>query len=295
MLGQVNRAELATVVRRGRERIRPEDVGMPAGLHRRVPGLRREELAMLAGISVDYVVRLEQGRSSQPSAQVLTALARALRFNSDERDELFLLAGVAPPAPGTIDLQVRPSILRLIDRFADLPTIVLSAKGDVLAWNAMASALHGDWSALPADRRNINRLRFLPDPGDPLRSGVVSGPEERESTSAQAVMGLRAAAARYPKDLELQRLIAELMDSDEFSRLWEAGGASTWRSHRKTVRHPRLGPLTLDCDTLHVPDTDQMVVVYSAAPGTTEAEALALLRVIGTQDLREPRRVTAVE
>ncbi|HEU0041576.1 MAG TPA: helix-turn-helix transcriptional regulator [Jiangellaceae bacterium] len=291
----MNRDELGAVVRRGRERIRPEDVGMPAGLHRRVPGLRREELAMLAGISVDYVVRLEQGRSSQPSDQVLTALARALRLNTDERDELFLLAGAAPPAPGTIDLQVRPSILRLIDRFADLPTIVLSAKGDVLAWNAMSSALHGDWSTLPPHRRNINRLRFLPDPADPLRSSIVSDPDARQSTSAQAVMGLRAAAARYPKDRELQRLIAELMASDEFSRLWEAGGASTWRSHRKTVHHPRLGSLTLDCDTLHVPDTDQMVVVYSAAPGTPEADALALLRVIGTQDLGEPAPATAVE
>jgi transcriptional regulator with XRE-family HTH domain len=286
----VNRQELAAVIRRARERLTPDQVGLPAGLHRRVAGLRREELALLAGISVDYVVRLEQGRSTRPSGQVLTALARALRLSRDERDELFHLAGTPPPAPGTIDLHVRPSVLRLIDRFADLPTIVLSAKGDVLAWNAMASALHGDWSALPPERRNINRLRFLPAPADPERSVVAQSPEERASTAAHAVMGLRAAAARYPKDAELLRLVADLRaGSEEFARRWDDGGVSGWRSHRKTITHPQLGSLTLDCDTLHVPDADQLVVVYSAAAGTPEHDQLALLRVLGTQDLTTAR------
>jgi len=281
----MQREELAAVVRRARERLTPEAVGLPAGPSRRTPGLRREELALLAGISVDYVVRLEQGRSSRPSTQVLTALARALRLDPDERDELFHLAGSTPPAPGLIDLHVRPSVLRLIDRFADLPTMVLSAKGDVLAWNAMSSALHGDWSRLPVDRRNLNRLRFLPDPADPPRTTVVQrGPD------GSGVQGLRAAAARYPKDAELTRLLGELRaGSEEFARLWDEGGATTRRSHRKTLRHPQLGDVTLDCDTLHVPDADQVVVVYSAAPGTPEAESLALLRVIGTQDLSSAR------
>lgn len=286
----MNREELAAVVRRARERLSPEQVGLPAGQRRRVRGLRREELAMLAGISVDYVVRLEQGRSSRPSDQVLTALTRALRLSQDERDELFHLAGTPPPAPGTIDLHVRPSVLRLIDRFADLPTIVLSAKGDVLAWNSMASALHGAWSVLRAERRNLNRLRFLPDPTDPERSRVVQSDDERASTAAQAVMGLRAAAARYPKDAELLRLVADLRaGSEEFNRLWDEGGVSTWRSHRKTFEHPELGPLTLDCDTLHVPDADQSVVVYSAAYGTPEHDQLSLLRVVGTQDFSAAR------
>jgi transcriptional regulator with XRE-family HTH domain len=286
----VNREELAAVVRRARERLSPEQVGLPAGQRRRVRGLRREELALLAGISVDYVVRLEQGRSSRPSDQVLTALTRALRLSQDERDELFHLAGTPPPAPGTIDLHVRPSVLRLIDRFADLPTIVLSAKGDVLAWNSMASALHGAWSDLRAERRNLNRLRFLPDPTDPERSRVVQSDEERASTAAQAVMGLRAAAARYPKDVELLRLVADLRaGSEEFNRLWDEGGVSSWRSHRKTFEHPELGPLTLDCDTLHVPEADQSVVVYSAAAGTPEHDQLSLLRVVGTQDFSAAR------
>lgn len=268
-------------------------MGLPPGPRRRVPGLRREELALLAGISVDYVVRLEQARSSRPSDQVLVALARALRLTPDERDELFHLAGTPAPTPGTIDLHVRPSVLRLIDRFADLPTIVLSAKCDVLAWNAMASALLGDWSALRPERRNINRLRFLPDPTDPERSAVVQSPDEREQTAAQAVQGLRVAAARYPGDAELRRLVADLRaGSEEFARLWDQGGASTWRSHRKTVEHPQLGALTLDCDSLHVPDSDQVVVVYSAAPGTPEHDQLALLRVIGTERFSTDAHVT---
>jgi transcriptional regulator with XRE-family HTH domain len=283
---RANRAELARAIKRARDRVRPEDVGLPAGLHRRVPGLRREELAMLAGISVDYVVRLEQARGPQPSEQVLTALCRALRVDTDERDRIFHLAGTAPPHAGLIDLHVRPSVLRLIDRFGDLPALVCSAKGDVLAWNAMSAALHGDWSALRPERRNQPRLRFLPDPTDPPRSSVGGTPEERAATAEQTVANLRSVASRYPDDPGLARLLEDLHEgSAEFRELWAATDASRWRSHTKTVHHPSLGELRLECDTLHVPDSDQTLIVYSAAPGTPEADALALLRVVGTQDL----------
>jgi transcriptional regulator with XRE-family HTH domain len=287
---KANRGELARAIKRARGRVRPEDVGMPAGLHRRVPGLRREELAMLAGISVDYVVRLEQGRGPKPSDQVLTALCRALRLDIAERDEVFHLAGSAAPHSGLIDLHVRPSVLRLIDRFGDLPALVTSAKGDVLAWNAMSSALHGDWSALRPERRNHARLRFLPDPTDPPRSVVGGRPEERRATAAQTVGSLRSVAARYPEDPGLSRLLEDLhAGSAEFRELWTTGDAGGWRSHTKTVAHPTLGELTLECDSLHVPDVDQNLLVYSAAPGSPAAEALALLRVVGTQDLSRAR------
>lgn len=280
----INRGELAAVLRRARERVRPEHVGLPAGRNRRTPGLRREEVAMLAGISVDYVVRLEQGRGPVPSLQVLGALARALRLDDDARDELFHLAGSTPPGPGRIQMHVRPSVLRLIDRFADLPAIVLSAKGDVLAWNAMSSALHGDWSALAPQRRNLHRLLFLPDANEPPRSSVGTTAEERRSTVVHLVAGLRAARARYPDDLELSMLLADLRSgSEEFANLWATEQAGGWRSLRKTVVHPTLGALVLDCETLQVPDADQVVIVYSAAPGSPEADALALLRVVGTQ------------
>jgi transcriptional regulator with XRE-family HTH domain len=285
-----NRAELARALKRARAKVRPEDVGLPAGQHRRVQGLRREELAMLAGISVDYVVRLEQARGPHPSEQVLTALCRALRLEVDERDHVFHLAGTAPPTSGRIDLHVRPSVLRLIDRFSDLPALVMSAKGDVLAWNAMSSALHGDWSALRPERRSQPRLRFLPDPADPPRSQVGGTPEERASTAAQTVANLRSVAGRYPDDPGLARLLQDLHDgSAQFRDLWADSDAGGWRSHTKTVAHPSLGELVLECDTLHVPDADQNLIVYSAAPGSPEAEALALLRVIGTQDLTPSR------
>jgi transcriptional regulator with XRE-family HTH domain len=288
-----NRGELAKALKRARDRVRPEDVGMPAGLRRRVPGLRREELALLAGISVDYVVRLEQARGPQPSVQVLTSLCRALRLDTDERDHVFHLAGAAPPQQGLIDLHVRPGVLRLIDRFTDLPAMVLSAKGDVLAWNAMSSALHGDWTALRPERRSQPRLRFLPDPAEARRTFIGGSDEEREIVTSQTVANLRSAAGRYPDDPGLRRLLADLHEgSPEFRELWEDTDAGAWRSHTKTLVHPTLGELTLECDTLHVPDADQLLVVYSAAPGTHEAESLSLLRVIGTQDLASARELS---
>ena len=282
----MDRPELARVLRRARTALSPQDVGLPAGSRRRVPGLRREEVAQLAGVSVDYVVRLEQGRGPHPSPQVLTALARALRLDDDARTELFHLAGNAPPLPGRVDEHVRPSVQRLLDRLDDLPTMVLSARGDILAWNRLASALLGDLSAVPRQERNIIWQRFLGTP-DPARSQVAMGDDEREATAAQSVATLRAAAARYPRDPSVQELVGELRRrSPRFDELWRTGGTSTfWPSQRKSIDHPSLGRLTLDCDALHVPDSDQTVVVYSAEPGTPDADLLALLRVLGTQQM----------
>ncbi|WP_315096596.1 helix-turn-helix transcriptional regulator [uncultured Cellulomonas sp.] len=290
----MNRTELAQVLVRARTALQPQDVGLPAGTRRRVAGLRREEVAQLAGVSVDYVVRLEQGRGPHPSPQVLGALARALRLDDAARDELFHLAGNAPPLPGTVDEHVRPSVQRLLDRLSDLPTMVLSARGDLLAWNAMASALLGDWSQVPRRRRNIHWQRFLGTP-DPRLSPVAMGEDERAATAAQSVATLRATAARYPRDPSIQQLVAELRrSSEQFDELWRSGGSSTsWPPQRKTIEHPSLGPIALDCDALHVPDTDQTVVVYSAEPGTPEADALALLRVLGTQSMSTPSMSTA--
>ena len=144
------------------------------------------------------MVRLEQGRGPQPSTQVLAALARALRMDDDARNELFHLAGSAPPLPGRVDEHVRPSVQRLVDRLADLPTMVLSARGDVLAWNALASALLGDWSLVPRRQRNVTWQRFLGTP-DPRRSRVAMSEDERAQTAAQSVAALRATASRYPQ------------------------------------------------------------------------------------------------
>ena len=282
----MDRSELAQVLKRARTALSPQDVGLPAGSRRRVSGLRREEVAQLAGGSVDYVVRLEQGRGPHPSPQVLAALARALRMDDDARAELFHLAGNAPPLPGRIDEHVRPSVQRLLDRLDDLPTMVLSARGDILAWNAMASALLGDWSLVPRRQRNIIWLRFLGTP-DPRRSRVAMGDEERAATEAQSVATLRATAARYPRDPSVRDLVSELRrGSPRFDELWRAGGSSTsWPFHGKTIDHPSLGLISLDCDSLHVLDSDQTVIVYSAEPGSQDADSLALLRVLGTQQM----------
>ncbi|WP_069161081.1 helix-turn-helix transcriptional regulator [Nocardia altamirensis] len=281
----MDRSELAALLRQARTRIQPRDVGLPAGARRQVPGLRREEVAQLAGVSVDYVVRLEQGRGPQPSTAVLAALTRALRLNDDDRDLLFQLAGSAPPQPGRIAMTVRPSVLRLLDRMADLPALVMSAKGDVLAWNPMAAALLGDFSAMPPAQRNIIWRCFLGT--EPSRIKLTE--TEFEQLGAYGVGTLRSAKARYPTDPDLERLITELRShSPAFARLWEERPSTPWRNATKTISHPDLGDLTLECDTLLVPDTDQAVVVYSAAPNTPAATALDLLRITGTQQFSTP-------
>jgi transcriptional regulator with XRE-family HTH domain len=277
----MDRQGLGAALKGARARLTPPDVGMPAGRNRRVPGLRREEVALLAGISVDYLVCLEQGRGPTPSEQVLAALARALRLSDDERDHLFHLAGSPPPRPGHIISTVRPTTLRLLDRITDLPALLLDAKGDVLAWNSMAAALLGDFSARPPAERNINWQRFLGSGGR-----VAHDADEDEQTAAEAVAGLRAVAARYPDDPGLRRLLAEPhARSPRFVELWQEGRVAERRSSQKTIDHPELGRMTLDCDVMCVPDTDQRLIVYSAAPGSGDAEALALLRPIGLQDL----------
>ena len=221
----------------------------------------------------------------QPSAQVLTALTRALRLERDERDQVFRLAGSSPPLAGRIEMSIRPSVLRLLQRLTDVPALVLSAKGDVLAQNPMAEALLGDLSRWPTGQRNIVWQRFL-GTGD---SRVALSPEEDEATAQQAVGSLRTALSRYPDDPDLRSLIEALLaGSDRFRRMWEEGRSASWRSMHKTIDHPDLGPLVLDCDTLLLPDTDQSMIVYSAAAGTREASALDILRVTGIERMKSP-------
>jgi transcriptional regulator with XRE-family HTH domain len=276
----MDRAELGAALRTWRGRLHPHDVGLPAGVRRRTPGLRREEVAGLAGMSVDYLTRLEQARGPRPSEAVLGALARALRLTDAERDHLFDLTGAAPPAPGRIRTAVRPSVLRLMDRFTDLPALLFDAKTDVLAWNLMAAALLGDLSAMPPAQRNIARQAFLGS------SRVDVGPEQRERLDRALVSDLRHSAARYPTDPGLNKLVAELRaGSHRFERLWTLRELDGRHSDRKRIRHPELGPLDLDCNVLQIQADDQTLLVYSAAPGSREAEALALLSVVGLQQV----------
>ncbi|WP_433176064.1 helix-turn-helix transcriptional regulator [Actinoallomurus sp. CA-150999] len=275
--------EFGQAVRRWRDRVPPEAAGMPAGGHRRAPGLRREELALLAGISVDYVTRLEQGRAANPSVQVVEALARALRLSGTERAHLFRLAGLAPPGPEAVPAYIPPSVQRMLDRLAGTPVAVYDASWTLLLANPPYAALMGDPSGWRGHQRNGVWRNFL-GPG----SRVRHTPEGRREFEAALAADLRAAAGRYPADQRLRRLVADLRaNSDRFAELWDSGTVGHHESARKTVDHPRVGPLTLDCDVLTVAGSDLRIMIYTAEPGTEDAERLALLTVLGTQALVE--------
>jgi len=275
--------EFGRAVRRWRDRVSPEAAGLPTGGHRRAAGLRREELALLAGISVDYVNRLEQGRAANPSAQVVEALARGLRLSGAERAHLFRLAGLAPPGPETVPAHITPSVQRLLDRLTGTPVAVSDATWTLLMANPPYAALMGDPSGWRGNQRNaVWRLFLGTGPGTRARHT----PESRPAFETAVVADLRAAAARYPADQRLRRLVAELhANSARFADLWDSGAVGRHVAARKTIDHPDVGPLELDCDVLTVAGSDLHLVIYTAEPGTEDAERLALLTVLGTQSL----------
>ncbi|MFY1615403.1 helix-turn-helix transcriptional regulator [Micromonospora sp. WMMD736] len=275
----MQREQLADFLRRRREAIRPAEVGITGGPRRRTAGLRREEVALLAGMSVDYVVRLEQGRSSQPSTQLLGALARALRLTDDERSHLFHLAGhQPPPADGTARL-ARAGLVRLLDLVGDTPAMVLSDLGEILAQNHMSILLSGDHSGLTGDRRYV-AYRYFTDPS--IRD--LHGPDEWQRHARQHVADLRAVAGRRAGDPVVTGLIERLLAaSDDFRRLWAEHEVAVRRADRKTFIHPRVGRLTMDCETLVTPDLGQQLLVLT--PADAEArEKLELLRVLGVEE-----------
>jgi transcriptional regulator with XRE-family HTH domain len=275
----VDRDELAACLRSWRDRLSPADAGLPAGGRRRAAGLRREEVAQLAGLSVDYLARLEQGRASNPSPSVLAPLARALRLSDDERDHLFRVAGHAEPAPGTIDRHITPSIQRVLDRLDDVPVIVVDAGWQLIAANRLGTALIGDLSGEPPRMRNILWRHFT---GAPSR--IVRTPEDEAASEAESVADLRDAVGRYPDDEQLHSLVEDLLRvSPRFAELWEQRAVERRMASRKTFRHPEVGLLTLDCDVLTAGGSDLRLVVYTAPPGSPDADALALLDAVGLQ------------
>lgn len=272
--------EFGLTVRRWRDRVSPEVAGLPAGGHRRAAGLRREELALLAGISVDYVTRLEQGRAANPSEQVVEALGRALRLSGPERAHLFHVAGLVPPGRGTVPAYITPSVQRMLDRLTAAPVAVSDATWTLLLANPMYAALMGQYHG---NERNAVWRHFLGS-----GSRVRHTTESLRALEAAQVSGLRAAASRYPADRRLRSLVAELRaDSDRFAELWDAGTVGDIEASRKTIDHPQVGALTLDCDVLTVAGSDLRIMIYTAEPGTEDAERLALIAVLGTQALVE--------
>lgn len=266
-----------------RDRLSPADAGLPRSTRRRAPGLRREELAQLAGLSVDYVLRLEQGRATSPSAQVVTAIARALQLSRAERDQLHVAAGLLPPRDGLVSKHVPPSVQRLAARLGDFPIAVFAADWTLVWWNTMWVALQGDPQELPESEWNLARAVFGTGPA---RAAVrPSYSETGEGVFEAAVVAdLRDAASRYPLDEELAALVTDLRrDSADFGRLWPTVGMAQHVAERKTIRHPEVGDVTLDCDVLLVPGADLRVVTYTAAEGSADAGRLDLLRVVGGQ------------
>jgi transcriptional regulator with XRE-family HTH domain len=265
----MNRSDLATFLRTRRHRLRPADVGLPGTGPRRTPGLRRQEVAQLAGMSVDYYIRLEQARGPRPSRQVLSALARALLLTTDEREYLFRLAGESPPVAAGPSREVSPGLRNLLDSLPETPAYVVDAKYDILAWNRLATYFVGDLSGFAESDRNMIRWMFRLS----AAAGPWSDPEAARFTRS-IVADLRAGYARYPADPGFGALVTELLGvSPRFAEMWAAHEVESRRPLIKRVDHPLTGPLEFECQMLHIPDTGQRLIVYCAAPGSATQAA----------------------
>jgi transcriptional regulator with XRE-family HTH domain len=281
---------VGSYVRAWRARLQPADVGLPAAGPRRTRGLRREELATLAGISVDYLIRLEQGRAVNPSESVLAALARALRLDPDERDHLYLVAGHAAPKRSQVSAHITPGLQRLVDRLGDVPVAVFDATWTIIQWNPIWAALMGDPSELSGRDRNLIWRAFTPGP-----TRVSKTPEEASAFQEFAVADLRRVTGNYPDDTRLQQFVADLRRaSARFDQLWQQHIIAWPDTRPKTIRHPEVGPITLDCEVLTAAGTDLRVVVYTATPASPDAEKLDLIRVLGLQTLGAGNRAGGI-
>jgi transcriptional regulator with XRE-family HTH domain len=259
--------ELAAFLRTRRERLDPRDVGLPARRQsRRTPGLRREEVAELAGVSVDYIVRLEQARGLRPSADVVEALARALRLAPDERAYLFGLARRRPRDAGKLATTAAPSLAGLVADLSPLPAMLMNHRYDILAWNGGMARLLLDFDTLPPSQRNAMWLCLM---HPRMREFYV----DRERVVREGVAHLRAAWAAHPEDQALTDLIAECITRDEhFARLWDERDVKVNGRGHKVMRHPQAGVIAVQFETLTpLQDPDQLLVIYRAADDESQS------------------------
>ncbi|MDF0530532.1 helix-turn-helix transcriptional regulator [Tsukamurella sp. 8F] len=276
----MDRSVLADFLRRRREALTPYDVGLPEGARRRTPGLRREEVAMLAGMSTDYLSRLEQRRGPQPSTQVLDALARALRLTADERDYLYRVAGHSAPDRSGGSGHVSPALLRVLDRLSDTPALILSDIGETLQQNEPARALFGDTSGRTGLARS-DIHRWFADPATARRSYPA---DDHARQSRALVANLRAAYGRLGPRSTAGEIVADLRHrSAEFRELWDRHEVAVRFEDHKVLLHPEIGAIEVDCQVLFTEDQSQALLVLTAAPNTEAAEKLALLAVVGSQ------------
>ncbi|MFE3643379.1 helix-turn-helix transcriptional regulator [Streptomyces sp. NPDC059169] len=277
------RAELSEFLRSRRGRLKPQDVGLPHfGRHRRVPGLRREELAQLAGVSVAYYTRLEQGNGQNVSSEVLDSIARALRLSDAERAHLTHLAKPTQKkkrvARGT--QRLRPQLQALIDAMDAVPAFFVGRRMDVLGWNTMARALFGDFATMRPEERNMGRLVFL----DPAARELYV---DWQCKAIEVVSVLRLCAGCYPDDPHVSALIGELsVKSDEFRTLWAAHTVQEKGHGTKRLHHSLVGDMTLSYETLRLSDDEDVsLVTYHAEPGSASAQSLGLLAQWGVDQV----------
>ena len=274
--------ELGGFLKSRRDRIRPQDVGLPIGPRRRVPGLRRDEVAVLAGASVEYYTELEQGAGAQPSEQMLAAIARALRLTIDERDHLYHLAGRPVPRGGGATSHVHPGMLDLLDRLTTTPAQVITDLHVTLVQNPLATALVG----VDTHRSGLEAslvYRWFADPG---AREMYPEADHRYHSRAFA-SDLRAAVARRDaRDPEARLLVDELLArSPEFAALWERHDVAVRRDDRKRIVHPQIGVIEVNCLNLFSEDGRQRLLWFTPAVGTDAVEQLELLSVLGQQSL----------
>ncbi|WP_432521068.1 helix-turn-helix transcriptional regulator [Kineococcus sp. SYSU DK006] len=277
----IDRAGLAAFLRRRREVLQPEDVGLPRGERRRTVGLRREEVAALCHMSTDYYARLERERGPHPSEQMIAAIAQGLHLSLDERDHLFRLAGHHPPARGELSEHVSPGLLRILDRLVDTPAEVVTELGETLRQSPLGVALTGDASGHTGPARSLG-YRWFTDPG----SRELYRPEDHPYLSRLYASHLRALVTlRGPASRAAQLAELALARSAELRRLWETHEVGLRPHEVKHFVHPQVGALQLHCQTLVDPQQSHLLLVYTAVPGTESHDKLRLLSVIGAQTI----------
>ncbi|MBW0093369.1 helix-turn-helix domain-containing protein [Pseudonocardia sp. KRD-184] len=277
----IDRAGLAGFLRRRREAVQPEDVGLPRGQRRRTSGLRREEVAALCHMSADYYSRLERERGPQPSPQMIASIAQGLHLSLEERDHLFRLAGHNPPARGGVTEHISPGLLRILDRLDDTPAEVVSELGETLRQSPMGVALTGDTTRFTGPERSIG-YRWFTDPA----SRRIYAPEDHPFLSRMFASGLRRVVTLRGPGSRAAHLADLLVGrSEEFRTAWEEHEVGVRPHATKRFEHPELGRLELHCQTLLDPEQAHTLLVYTAVPGSESYEKLQLLSVIGAQAL----------
>jgi transcriptional regulator with XRE-family HTH domain len=263
--------DLAGFLRAWRDRLHPAEGDEPRPASRRAPGLRREEVAAKAGISVNYLMRLEQGRASAPSPLVVSALARALRLTPTEAAHLHRLAGHGVDGARVAVRDLTPAVERLLGRFDDVPVIVIDPAWTIQVANPLAEALLDDADG-EAVGQNAARRQFVGP------QWVRRDAADEERFEREVVGDLHLQLGRYPDDPELRALVDELhAASERFRTLWASPSAAASSGSRKTFHHPIAGLITVDCDVLEVVGSDLRMVVWTAAPGSPDAAAMASL------------------